>query len=60
MDKSNFRPAEAGKYLGVSKSTIWNYAKEGSIKPIKLSPRVTVFKKEDLDNFIENAIERGA
>lgn len=48
--KKNFRAKEASEYLGVSISTIWLYAKQGRLTPIKLSPRVTVFKKSELDN----------
>lgn len=40
------------KKLGVGLSTVWLYAKQNKIKPIKLSDRVTIFKKEDLDAFI--------
>lgn len=48
----NLRPSEASHYLGVGLSTLWYYVKQGKIKSIKLSPRVTIFKKEELDNFI--------
>ncbi len=51
----NLRPKEAAKYLGVGLSTIWHYAKQGKLHPIKLSERVTIFKKSDLDAFINNA-----
>lgn len=54
--KQNFRAKEAAKYIGVGLSTIWLYAKQGKIKAYKLSDRVTIFKKEDLDNFI-NGVE---
>lgn len=49
---NNMRAKEAAKYLGISLSTIWLYAKQRKVKPIKLSDRVTIFKKEDLDAFI--------
>lgn len=49
----NFRDKQAALYLGVGISTIWLYAKQGKLHPIKLSPRVTIFKKSDLDAFIE-------
>lgn len=48
----NMRAREAAQYLGVGLSTVWLYAKQGKLTPIKLSDRVTIFKKEDLDNFI--------
>lgn len=53
----NLRAKEAHKYLGVCPATLWNYAKQGKLHPIKLSPRVTIFTKEDLDNFIAKSME---
>jgi excisionase family DNA binding protein len=49
----NLRDKQAAQYLGVSTSTVWLYAKQGKLHPIKLSPRVTIFKKSDLNAFIE-------
>ncbi|WP_041962291.1 helix-turn-helix transcriptional regulator [Sulfurospirillum cavolei] len=48
----NLRPKEAAKYLGIGLSTIWLFAKQGKLHPIKLSDRITLFKREDLDTFI--------
>ncbi len=48
----NMRAKQAAIYMGVGLSTVWYFAKHGKITPIKLSDRVTIFKKEDLDNFI--------
>ena len=48
---SNLRAKEASEYLRVGLSTIWLYAKQGKITPIKLSTRVTLFEKADLDRF---------
>ena len=53
---SNLRPREASEYLRVGLSTIWLYAKQGKITPIKLSARVTLFEKADLDRFIANQL----
>ena len=53
----NLRAKEASKYLSIGLSTLWLYAKQGKIKPIKLSDRVTIFKKSDLDNFINGRNE---
>jgi excisionase family DNA binding protein len=50
--KKMMRAKEASQYLGVGKSTVWLYAKQGKIKPIKLSDKVTVFSKENIDAFI--------
>jgi len=53
--KQNFRAKEAAEYLGIALSTVWSYAKQGRLHPIKLSPRITVFKKSDLDNLVSRA-----
>jgi len=53
----NLRAKEASKYLSVGLSTLWLYAKQGKLKPIKLSKRVTIFEKSDLDNFIKTQKE---
>jgi len=50
--KQHYRAKEAAEYLGIALSTVWLYAKQGRLSPIKLSPRITVFKKSDLDNLI--------
>jgi len=57
---ANFRAKEAAKYLGIGVSTLWWYAQQGKITPVKLSPRVTIFKKEDLDHFIEKMSAKDA
>lgn len=56
MSKQHYRSKEAAQYLGVGNSTIWLYAKQGKLTPIKLSDRVTVFSKDDLDLFINNQV----
>lgn len=46
------RAKEVAEYIGIGHSTVWLYCKRGLLKPIKLSSRVTVFKKSDVDAFI--------
>ena len=56
MDKL-LRLPQVAKMLGVSKSTIWLYAREGKIpKATKLSTRVSVWKESDIIAFVEKAI----
>ena len=55
--KHNMRAKEAHKYLGIGLSTLWLYAKQGKFKAYKISDRVTIFKKEELDAFINSSIE---
>ncbi|MCX6075139.1 MAG: hypothetical protein NTY39_12515 [Campylobacterales bacterium] len=38
--------------MGIGVSTLWLFSKQKKIKAIKLSDRVTVWAKSDLDAFI--------
>jgi excisionase family DNA binding protein len=60
MYSNLLRVKEVAQYLSVGVSTVWLYAKQGKLNPIKLSDRVTVFSKDDLDVFIDNAIGSAA
>lgn len=51
------RDREAASYLSVGVSTVWMFSRQGKIKAIKLSPRVTVWAKSDLDAFIQSKIQ---
>ena len=51
-----FREKEASKYLGVGVSTVWLYSKQGKITPIRLSARVTVWAKSDLDDYVKSCM----
>ena len=51
--KKNYRPKEVAEYLGIGLSTVWLYIKQGKLKKTKLSDRVTVITKDELDRFIE-------
>ena len=48
----NMRAKEASTYIGCGLSTIWLWAKQGKITAYKLSDRVTIFRKDELDAFI--------
>lgn len=56
LENQNLRAKEACLYLGVGLSTLWLYAQQKKINPIKLSQRVTIFKKSDLDRFINKEV----
>ena len=60
INKENMRAKEVAEYLGIALSTVWLYAKQGLLKPINLSPRVTVFRKSDIDGFIASRIDEVA
>lgn len=56
METSQFeeykRAKQTAQYMGIGVSTVWLFTKQGKIKAIKLSDRVTVWAKSDLDAFI--------
>jgi prophage regulatory protein len=46
----------AGKLIPVSRSTWWEGVKSGRFpKPVKLGPRITVWRVEDIRRLIERA-----
>lgn len=51
------RAKDLAKHLGIGLSTVWFYSKQGKIKPIKLSERVTVFNVAEVEKalFVEVA-----
>ena len=58
MEKEVFNTAEAVKYYGISKSHLYKLVHFGKITYHKPSPKLLVFKKEDLDRyFLGNRIE---
>lgn len=48
------RDKQAAAWLGIGCSTVWLYVKQGKLKSIKLSPRVTVFAVSDLEAFVQS------
>ena len=47
--------------LSISKSSVWEGCRTGRLpQPIKIGPRTTVWKSEDIDAFIENLGNREA
>ena len=46
--KKMYRAKEVSKLLGIGLSTVWLYAKQGKLTPIKVSSRVTVFDTEEV------------
>jgi predicted DNA-binding transcriptional regulator AlpA len=57
-NKKYYRAPEAAEFLAIGLSTVWLYAKQGKLTPKKLSPRVTVFDIDDLNNLI-NSVSMG-
>ena len=50
--KKYMRPKEVAEYMRISIVTVWRYAKEGKLNPRKISPRVTVFNIDEIENLI--------
>ena len=47
--------------LSISRSSFWEGCRTGRFpQPIKIGPRTTVWKAEDIDAFIENLGKQGA
>ncbi|MCD6143670.1 helix-turn-helix domain-containing protein [Thermococcus sp.] len=44
---------EIMELFGISLSTVIRWEKQGILKPIKLSPRKIVYKKEDIERLLE-------
>jgi len=55
-DIQNYRPEVVAKRLGVSKSTLWNWIRDGRIRTKKLSPRVTVIEAKELERFMTEEV----
>ncbi len=45
---------EAARLLGVSDRTLTRYRQEGKIKAVKYSSRKYIYRREDLEAFLEN------
>lgn len=54
---THFRPKEAAKYLALSESGLWQLLKKGVLVSYKLSPKVTVLKKTELDEYIQRCMK---
>jgi len=55
MNEKFNRLPEVMKVTGLARSTVWLWVKMGKFpKPIKLSPRVTVWRESDLIDWIES------
>lgn len=57
MSVQNMRAKEVAKYLGIGLSTVWLYVKQGKLHPTKLSSRVTIFNKKEIDDFVNKSRE---
>jgi len=49
IKKHKYRAKEVAEYLSIGLSTVWLYAKQEKLTPIKISPRVTVFDIAEIE-----------
>lgn len=49
IGKKYMRAKEVSAYISCGLSTVWMYAKQGRLTPIKISERVTVFSIAEID-----------
>ena len=54
MEKRYYRAKEVAVYLGVSITTVWNYAKDGRLTPKKLSNHATVFDIKEVEKLFDS------
>ena len=48
-----FRDKELAAMLGISRATVWNWTKAGKLPaPVKLGPRVTAWKRADIEKWL--------
>lgn len=54
------RQGEVAKMIGVSKSTVWNLVRDGTLPtPLKFGPRMSRWRLSEIEAAIEQAEARG-
>jgi len=53
IEKKYYRPKEVAEYLSIGLSTVWHMVKNGKLTSIKISPKVTVFDKNEIDGLVK-------
>ena len=53
----NMRAKVAANHLACGVSTLWLWVRQGKIKAYKISDRVTIFKRSELNAFINASVE---
>lgn len=51
---TRFRTGEAANYIGISRRSFCDLYKRGEIPFYRLSPRMILFDKQDLDSFLDD------
>lgn len=54
-ESGNVRIKNVAQFLSVSEATVWRRAKDPDFpKPIKLTPRITVFDAKEIRNWVDS------
>jgi excisionase family DNA binding protein len=51
--EEHYRPEDAARYLGVSRSTLFAYIRQGRLHAVRLSPRRIYLRRADLAALLE-------
>lgn len=54
---SYMRVRDCAKFLSCSESCIWQLLKRGDLTSYKLSPKVTVLKKSEVDEYVQSRMK---
>lgn len=54
------RAKQVAELLSIGVSTVWLWSKNGLLKPIKLTDKVTVWSTLDIQKFIEDRIKENS
>ncbi|MCX6975558.1 MAG: helix-turn-helix domain-containing protein [Verrucomicrobia bacterium] len=46
------KPQEAADLIGVKKTTIWSYCRNGRLPHIRITPRCFRIRRSDLENYL--------
>lgn len=53
-DRKTYRAKEISKIFGVGLSTVWKYAQEKKLTPIKVSSKMTLFEAKEVESLFLN------
>jgi len=57
--RSFLRVKQVSEKVGIGKSTVWLWVKQNKFpKPLKLSPRVTVWDEDVIDKWLQQKIDK--
>lgn len=57
MEEKLLTPKEVSEILGVARSSIWRYIRQGKLKAIKFSKRNYRIKRREVEKFQKKGIE---